>query len=297
MDEKKAILKQRSHDLKRIKKSNRQRLESNSSDIIDSEDVQTSKLSVSSPKEESELKKRVDSEEKPIRETEVSVTSVKPKRAQTLSLLEFQTNSGLVDRQTTAEQSVKPKPITWGMTSSAKPFQISMKDIISEEETKLTKITKWKTTPTKETPIVRQKPIPIPKTPNRNYSSKLNDMSFSLDSNSPKSFAEMAVSPPKPASNAWKKVGSASPVATDQSFLRNYPQIDTISMKDIVREEEEQIQNLRARQTKPLHVISIEDKAIEELLAFYRANANPDEYITVERVVTRVAEPVWSRNQ
>ncbi|CAG2111076.1 unnamed protein product [Medioppia subpectinata] len=299
LEEKKAILNKRANDIKRHKKSNRQRIESNSSDVMDSEYSQTSKLSVSSPKDESELRRRMNCEsEKPMQTIAVSMnSSIKPKKSQTLSLSEFQTTNTV----SPPEISVKQKPITWGMTSLAKPIQFSMKDIISEEETKLTKITKFKpNSMPKEAPIVRQNPIPIPKTSqNRNNYRKPNDMSFSMDSNSPKSFAQMAVSPPKSLSNPWKSKDSPSPTTAsiDQSFLRNYPQMATISMKDIVREEEEQIQNLRALQTKPLHLISIEDKAIEELLTFYKANANPDECITVERVSTRMAEPVWTRNQ
>lgn len=240
-----------------------------------------SKLSVSSPKKNSELKERLISEEKQIKSN--------------VSTIESKANNF----QSNVEMSVKPKPIKWGMTSSSIPPPINFKDIITAEEKQLTKISKTMVSPNgkkSSPPLVRQNPIPIPKRKSfRDSCSK----SEEIVSNSPKSFAEMAVSPPKLYSNPWKQIEGCSPNTSNinQTFVSNYPKMETISMRDIVRAEEEKLQNLKALQTKPLHIISIEDKAIEELLDFYKANDNPNEYITVERVVSRVAEPVWGRNQ
>jgi len=71
-------------------------------------------------------------------------------------------------------------------------------------------------------------------------------------------------------------------------------------MRDIVRAEQEQLQNLKSLEAKPLHIISIEDKAIEELLNYYKAQDNADEYIVVERVridANKIAAPLWKRHQ
>ncbi|XP_054155026.1 inhibitor of Bruton tyrosine kinase-like [Oppia nitens] len=272
----------------------------------------------------------------------------------TVSLAEFRTNSLSANTTNKSgdnnnEVSVKPKPtIKWGSLSTAtKPMPLSFDDIIKEEQTKLTKLSPIDRTHAlpnsstignnnnnKSPTVVRQKPIPIPTTTpksggssHRNSWSKLTtataaaaDMAFSSESthhHSPKSFAEMAVSPPKPGGssnsgfNPWIRMSTGtSPVAAaattaavsstttatkQQLFMNNFPEIQTISMVDIVREEERQLENLRALQLKPLDVISIEDKALDELFDYYGGADNPDECIRVERVSTLVAAPVWSR--
>lgn len=55
----------------------------------------------------------------------------------------------------------------------------------------------------------------------------------------------------------------------------------------------------RRRQTsKPLDVIQLEERAMQELLWAYGAHANYDELITVERAVdSELAFPVWRAHQ
>lgn len=287
IDERKALLKLKA----RVKRSSRQRSESTSSDVIESEEIPIEKLTLNSPQvDDLENKKRSDSRK----------TMNKPE------------NSGNINEEN-AELSVKSKlkPIKWGLSTSTIPQPVSLKDIITEEETSIrewTKISKIKpnnvSNNSELSANMKKSPVSIPILKNsrsfRSNSSKSN-ISIESESSSPKSFAAMAVSPPKPNSNPWKKIENVSPTTTTTTaFLSSYPKIEPISMRDIVRAEQEQLQNLKSLEAKPLHIISIEDKAIEELLNYYKAQDNPDEYIVVERVridANKIAAPLWKRHQ
>lgn len=69
-------------------------------------------------------------------------------------------------------------------------------------------------------------------------------------------------------------------------------------MIDILRFEEQKIQNLVKVKPKALHIINVEDKAIEELLKLYNAEDNPEERITAFRILPDTyAAPVWKKKQ
>lgn len=68
------------------------------------------------------------------------------------------------------------------------------------------------------------------------------------------------------------------------------------SMINILKDEEEKVHNLRKMKAKALDVINIEDSAIEDLLKFYSAADNPEERISVVRVLPEAfAAPVWKK--
>lgn len=68
------------------------------------------------------------------------------------------------------------------------------------------------------------------------------------------------------------------------------------NMTDILKDEEAKVHNLKKMKAKPLDVIHIEDKAIEELLHLYHVEDNPEERISVTRVLPEVfAAPVWKK--
>lgn len=68
------------------------------------------------------------------------------------------------------------------------------------------------------------------------------------------------------------------------------------SISDIIRVEQEELAALEHFKAKPLDIISKEDRAIEELLAHYRADGNPNERVTVVRVLPyKVAAPTWTK--
>lgn len=70
----------------------------------------------------------------------------------------------------------------------------------------------------------------------------------------------------------------------------------TPSFSKILQEEETHMGNLLRERCKPLSLIQLEDKAIEELSAFYGANECFEENIKVTRVRTAVANPTWKKS-
>lgn len=68
------------------------------------------------------------------------------------------------------------------------------------------------------------------------------------------------------------------------------------NLSEIVRLEEQKVQNLVKVKPKALHIINVEDKALEELLKFYHAEDNPEERITAVRILPELyATPVWKK--
>ena len=93
----------------------------------------------------------------------------------------------------------------------------------------------------------------------------------------------MATSPPNP----WKII--PQPQIEQQS---------EISLHDILREENEQSQNLTRARSKPFNVTQLEETAIQELRTFYNVDSVFDEFITVERVDQGVlATPIWRKRK
>ncbi|XP_076307674.1 LOW QUALITY PROTEIN: inhibitor of Bruton tyrosine kinase [Tachypleus tridentatus] len=83
--------------------------------------------------------------------------------------------------------------------------------------------------------------------------------------------------------NPWQRGGIAS----------NVP-----NLQEIQQAEKAQQQSSVKSCSKPLNLIHLEDQAIEELLNFYHAKDNPEERITVQRVLPeQVAVPIWKKNK
>ena len=69
------------------------------------------------------------------------------------------------------------------------------------------------------------------------------------------------------------------------------------SFQDILSSEVRQSANLERARAKPLSSTQREEKAIEELRAFYGADANFEEDISVVRVCAGpMAAPLWNRH-
>ncbi|CAL1279292.1 unnamed protein product [Larinioides sclopetarius] len=67
-----------------------------------------------------------------------------------------------------------------------------------------------------------------------------------------------------------------------------------ISLHDIQLAEEQKLRRAANPKIKPLHILNIEDQAIEELLSLYNAQDNHKEKIIVSRVQPEeIASPVW----
>ena len=99
----------------------------------------------------------------------------------------------------------------------------------------------------------------------------------------------MATSPPNP----WKII----PQQQSRQIEQNQSEIIS-SFHEILREENEQSQNLTRARSKPFNVTQLEESAIQELQTFYNVDSVFDEFITVERVDQGVlATPVWNRKR
>ncbi|KAK7886467.1 hypothetical protein WMY93_026088 [Mugilogobius chulae] len=71
----------------------------------------------------------------------------------------------------------------------------------------------------------------------------------------------------------------------------------TVTFASIVEEERQQEAALIRSREKPLALIQIEERAIQELMLQYRARDNPDELIVVERAFRGpVAVPMWNKH-
>merc|ERR1712059_75251 len=102
--------------------------------------------------------------------------------------------------------------------------------------------------------------------------------------------------PTKAITNPWN-ISNSSPNNNTSIFksLESPHRIDE-SFHEIMKEDVIKKENLYKSISKPLSVTQIEEKAIEELKAFYNAESCYDEIITVSRVETvAMAAPVWRK--
>ncbi|XP_061107075.1 inhibitor of Bruton tyrosine kinase [Conger conger] len=75
------------------------------------------------------------------------------------------------------------------------------------------------------------------------------------------------------------------------------PTSSTMTFASIVEEERQQEAALLRSRDKPLALIQIEERAIQDLLLHYRAANNPDEFIVVERASQGpIATPRWNKH-
>ncbi|XP_007439047.1 inhibitor of Bruton tyrosine kinase-like, partial [Python bivittatus] len=81
------------------------------------------------------------------------------------------------------------------------------------------------------------------------------------------------------------------------SSLRNPAAALPITFAEIVEEELQQEAALIRSREKPLALIQIEERAIQDLLIHYQAVGNPDEFVVVERSPQGpVAAPMWNKH-
>ncbi|XP_072535963.1 inhibitor of Bruton tyrosine kinase [Salminus brasiliensis] len=75
------------------------------------------------------------------------------------------------------------------------------------------------------------------------------------------------------------------------------PSTAAVTFASIVEEEKQQEAALIRSREKPLALIQIEERAIQDLLVYYRAFNNPDELIVVERSPQGpIATPMWNKH-
>ncbi|XP_036172493.1 inhibitor of Bruton tyrosine kinase isoform X8 [Myotis myotis] len=81
------------------------------------------------------------------------------------------------------------------------------------------------------------------------------------------------------------------------SSLTAPPVVAPVTFASIVEEELQQEAALTRSREKPLALIQIEEHAIQDLLVFYEALGNPDEFVIVERTPQGpLAVPMWNKH-
>lgn len=81
------------------------------------------------------------------------------------------------------------------------------------------------------------------------------------------------------------------------SLNKNKSSLAPVTFTAIVEEEKQQEAALIRSREKPLALIQIEERAIQDLLVHYQAIDNPEEYITVERSPQGpMAAPMWNKH-
>ncbi|XP_068137640.1 inhibitor of Bruton tyrosine kinase isoform X2 [Hyperolius riggenbachi] len=82
-----------------------------------------------------------------------------------------------------------------------------------------------------------------------------------------------------------------------QSLSKTKPSVVPVTFTTIVEEEKQQEAALIRSREKPLALIQIEERAIQDLLVHYQAIDNPEEYITIERSPQGpIAAPMWNKH-
>lgn len=74
------------------------------------------------------------------------------------------------------------------------------------------------------------------------------------------------------------------------------PEPDVPNLSEIVKYEEQKLQNLAKVRPKALEIINVEERAIDDLLKHYHAEDNPEERISVTRILPiAYAAPIWKK--
>lgn len=81
------------------------------------------------------------------------------------------------------------------------------------------------------------------------------------------------------------------------SSLAASPAVAPVTFASIVEEERQQEAALIRSREKPLALIQVEEHAIQDLLVFYEAFGNPEEFVVVERAPQGpLAVPMWNKH-
>ncbi|KAL8186178.1 UNVERIFIED_CONTAM: hypothetical protein K2H54_065864 [Gekko kuhli] len=97
--------------------------------------------------------------------------------------------------------------------------------------------------------------------------------------------------------NSCEPVQSESPNPWLTTSLPSLAAATPITFAEIVEEELQQEAALIRTREKPLALIQIEERAIQDLLIHYQAFGNPDEFVVVERSPQGpIAAPMWNKH-
>jgi len=196
-----------------------------------------------------------------------------------------------------APASSKPGWLGWG-AAPEKPLtnSLSLSEIMKMETKNTGDQTKASPIPTKQAIAARSKTLSESERKSEKRPEKKTAWKkISLGDDIP--IEKPSVSPTK-VSNPWKNIPSTQ--THDVKFkevakMEKMEQQD-VSFVNIMQADAKKEENLTKITSKPLNITQIEERAIEELRAFYNADGATDEVITVTRVQKGVmAAPVWKR--
>lgn len=157
------------------------------------------------------------------------------------------------EREVGGEQD-KPIPVAWGGVSKEPSPVKSLRDLMQEEEQRLSEN--------------KQESQDLPPASPRAHSS-----------------------PGKSGCTTNKlNVWQVSPVAGS-------PPSWSVAFSSIIESQEIENTTLERVNRKPFHLTQLEEKAMEELLQHYGGQDNACEFVTVQRVGSTLAKPVWKKER
>uniref|UniRef100_A0A2C9LAN8 BTB domain-containing protein n=1 Tax=Biomphalaria glabrata TaxID=6526 RepID=A0A2C9LAN8_BIOGL len=192
------------------------------------------------------------------------------KKQQSKELKEKQQKQTLVEPSDRPQAITSPKPVKNPWTSAGSNVVKSLRDLMIQEEKAVSA------------------PVPIPTSKKDRHLS---------DTSSIGSLGSLGMSPRSPSGDAVaiSKSGGENPW-TKRIAMAASPPPAAINFSAILKDEKEKSETLVRTQQKPLALIQLEERAMNELLEHYRAGQETDKYITVERVSKAMAVPMWHRD-
>lgn len=70
-----------------------------------------------------------------------------------------------------------------------------------------------------------------------------------------------------------------------------------MAFSSIIESQEIENATLERVNRKPFHLTQLEEKAMEELLQHYGGQDNACEFVTVQRIGSTIAKPVWKKER
>ncbi|XP_068698933.1 inhibitor of Bruton tyrosine kinase-like isoform X2 [Montipora foliosa] len=92
--------------------------------------------------------------------------------------------------------------------------------------------------------------------------------------------------PSSPPNSVWQSTSIASS-----------PPSSPVAFSSILESQEQEISYLDRISKKPFHMTQLEEKAMEELLHHYGGKDNACEFVTVERIPSTAAHPIWKKER
>ncbi|XP_078373752.1 inhibitor of Bruton tyrosine kinase-like isoform X1 [Oculina patagonica] len=177
------------------------------------------------------------------------------------------------------------RPLAWGgINKEPAPVQ-SLRDLMQEEEqnTNFPSLT-----PTPKIPVAPVKSGSARKKLNWRpqpgfYANNLDPDAHEAADTEPERELSVPSSPPK---SAWQ----SNPIACS-------PPSSSVAFCTILETQEQENTNLNEFSRKPFHLTQLEERAMEELLQYYGGKDNACEFVTVERIPSTAAKPVWKKDR